>query len=167
MKKFSLVLIAVLLLCSIVVAAVISEYFRDEREIVIEPWMSFEVNHDPMISVFGTATLHDYINITPYKEHGTTVEIKTEIYFNSELLENPDGIYIDYSKETGSGTLILAPDYNNNGYPEAAIFGTNDLDAMGDPDGSFTIRRNMYVDEDLERGTYRIVTILIPYQGSA
>lgn len=166
MKKFSLVLIAILLLCSIVVAAVISEYFRDERDVIIEPWMSFDVNHDPRIEIFGTVLLHDYINVTPHKTDSTTVEIDTEIYFNGEILEDTEGIYVDYSKETGSGLLTLAWDSNENGYPEAAIFGTNDLVNMGDPDGSYTIRRNILLDEDLERGTYKIITILIPFQGT-
>ena len=159
-KLKTLLIVFVLLLVSVVSAAVLTEYLRDERTVEVAPWMSYTVNHDPRDITYGDALLHDYINITSHKQYSTTCEIDTEIYFNGEKLIDTTGLYIDYSVETGSGSLILASDYNNNGMPEAAVFGTQDAD------GIFTIRRNIGINEDLEPGTYEIVTILVPYQGN-
>ena len=159
MKKLYLFVI-MMLLVGIASAAILSEYFRDERTVEVKPWMSYEVNNDPRNITYGLTMLYDYINITSHKQYSTTCEIQTEIYFNGEELTDLEGIQISYSVESGSGELVRATDYNNNGLPEAAVFG------MQDADGIFTIRRNIVIKEDLIPGTYRIVTILIPYQGN-
>lgn len=166
MKKLGIILIVSALLISVVSAALLTEYFRDERTVVVEPWMSIEVNNDPREITYGDVTLYDYINVTSHKKFSSTCEIDTEIRFNGDILENQTGIYVSYSKETGSGSLITTTDNTNNGMPEVAIFGTQDLINMGDPDGNYTIRRNININEDLVPGTYEITTILIPYQGN-
>lgn len=161
MNKLNIILIAMsIFIVSVASAAILTEYFRDERTVVVEKWMSFEVNNDPRDVTYGTVTLYDYINITSHKKYSSNCEIDTNITFNGEELSNTTGISVSYSKETGSGSLIAATDNNGNGMPEAAIFGTQDAD------GIFTIRRNIWVDEDLVPGTYKITTILIPYQGN-
>ena len=160
MNKLNKILAAFVLLMTVVSAAVLTEYLRDERTVEVAPWMSYTVNHDPIDTAYGDTLLYDYINITSHKKYSTTCEIDTEVYFNGEPLEDMAGIRVDYSVETGSGSLIPASDYNDNGKPEAAVFG------MQDVDGIFTIRRNIGIKEDLEPGTYKIVTILIPYQGN-
>ena len=157
-KKIAL--LAVFLLIGVASAAILTEYFRDERTVEVAPWMSFEVNNDPRDTTYGLTQLYDYINITSHKKYSTTCEIQTEIYFNGEELIDLAGIRVDYSVESGSGALVTPPDYNDNGLPEAAIFGTQDAD------GIYTIRRNIMISEDLTPGSYRIVTILIPYQGN-
>jgi len=161
------ILITLVLLVSIASAAILTEYLTDERTVEVEPWMSFEVNHDPRDITHGDMTLYDYINVTSHKIYGSTCEIDTEIMFNDEVLEDQAGISVSYSVETGSGSLTPAPDYNDNGMPEAAVFGMKDLEGMGDPNGNFTIRRNIAINEDLVPGTYRIITTLIPYQGNS
>ena len=159
-------LIAFVLLISTVSAALLTEYFRDVRTVEVEPWMSFNINPDPREITHGDMTLYDYINVTSHKKFSSTCEIDTIIEFNGEELADQTGLYISYSVETGSGSLVTAPDYNNNSLPEAAVFGMQDLINMGDPDGSFTIRRNIAINEDLMPGSYKITTILIPYQGN-
>lgn len=159
MKNLSRALILFALLISVASAAILTEYFRDERTVEVAPWMSFEINNDPQDTTYGLTQLYDYINITSHKQYSTTCEIKTEIYFNGEELVDQEGIRVDYSVESGSGVLVTPSDINNNGLPEAAVFGTQDAD------GIFTIRRNIKINEDLVPGTYWIVTILIPYQG--
>lgn len=168
MNKLNITLIVFVLLAlvSIASAALMTEYLRDERTVEVQPWMSFEVNHDPRDITHGDMTLYDYINVTSHKKYSSTCEIDTVIKFNGEELEDQNGISVSYSVETGSGSLIPALDYNNNSMPEAAVFGMQDLESMGDPDGNFTIRRNIAVNEDLVPGSYSIVTILIPYQGN-
>lgn len=161
MKNSSRALIVIILLISVASAAILSEYFRDDRTVEVAPWMSFEVNNDPMDITYGDTLLYDYINITSYKKYSTTCEIQTEIYFNGEELIDLAGIRVDYSVESGSGALVTPSDHNGNGMPEAAVFGTQDAD------GIYTIRRNININEDLVPGTYRIVTILIPYQGNS
>ena len=158
-KKIAL--LAVFLLIGVASAAILSEYFRDERTVEVAPWMSFEVNNDPRDITYGLTQLYDYINITSHKQYSTTCEIETEIYFNGEELVDQEGIRVDYSVESGSGALVTPPDHNDNGLPEAAVFGTQDAD------GIYTIRRNIMISEDLTPGSYRIVTILIPYQGNS
>lgn len=166
MNKLSAILFVFIMLSSVASATLITEYMKDDRTVEVASWMTVEVNNDPRDITYGDALLHDYINITSLKEYSTTCEITTMIYFNGEELIDQEGIYIDYSKETGSGTLILATDYNNNDYPEAAIFGYKDLENMGDPGGSYTIRRNILINEDLVPGIYTITTTLIPFQGN-
>jgi len=150
-----------LIVVSIASAAILTEYFRDERTVEVAPWMSYEVNYDPRDITYGDTQLYDYINITSHKEYSTTCEIQTEIFFNDVVLVDLAGMRVDYSVESGSGALVTPPDINENGLPEAAVFGTQDAD------GIYTIRRNIYINEDLIPGTYRIVTILIPYQGNS
>lgn len=162
----ALVLVSIVSIVSIASAALMTEYLRDERTVEVQPWMSFDVNNDPRDITHGDMTLYDYINITSHKKYSSTCEIDTVIKFNGEELEDQNGISVSYSVETGSGSLIPAPDINNNSMPEAAVFGMQDLESMGDPDGNFTIRRNIAVNEDLMPGSYSIVTILIPYQGN-
>ncbi|NOR84532.1 hypothetical protein GQ473_00295 [archaeon] len=152
---------AVFLLIGVASAAILTEYFRDERTVEVTPWMSFDVNNDPRDTTYGLTQLYDYINITSHKKYSTTCEIDTEIWFNGEELIDTEGIKVDYSVESGSGALITPSDNNNNGLPEAAVFGTQDAD------GIYTIRRNININEDLIPGTYRIVTILVPYQGNS
>jgi len=167
MRKINVILIVIaLLLVTVASAALLTEYFRDTRSVEVEPWMSFEVNYDPSEITYGDMTLYDYINITSHKKHSSTCEIDTVIKLNGEELTDQTGIYVSYSVETGSGSLITASDNNDNGMPEAAVFGMKNLADMGDPDGNFTIRRNIMVNEDLMPGTYTITTILIPYQGN-
>ena len=161
MNKSTNILIVLVLLVSIASAAILTEYMRDERTVAVAPWMSFEVNNDPRDTTYGDALLHDYINITSHKKYSSTCEIDTEIYFNENKLIDQTGIRVDYSVESGSGTLITPSDHNDNGLPEAAVFGTQDAD------GIFTIRRNIMINEDLMPGAYKIITILIPYQGNA
>lgn len=158
-KKIAL--LAVFLLIGVASAAILTEYFRDERTVEVEPWMSFEVNNDQRDVTYGDTLLYDYINITSHKQYSTTCEIQTEIYFNGEELVDLAGIRVDYSVESGNGALVTPTDINDNGLPEAAVFGTQDAD------GIFTIRRNVLINEDLVPGTYRIVTILVPYQGNS
>ena len=150
-----------MLLISVASAAILTEYFRDERTVEVAPWMSFEVNNDPMDITYGDTLLYDYINITSHKKYSTTCEIQTEIYFNGEELIDLAGIRVDYSVESGSGALVTPSDHNGNGMPEAAVFGTQDAD------GIYTIRRNININEDLVPGSYKINTILIPYQGNS
>lgn len=167
MNKLNILLIAIaVLMVSVASAALLTEYFRDTRTVEVEPWMSFEVNNDPQEITYGDMTLRDYINITSHKKFSSTCEIDTEIRFNGDVLEDQTGIYVSYSVETGSGSLITASDNNDNGMPEAAVFGMQDLINMGDPGGNYTIRRNIAVNEDLTPGLYEITTILIPYQGN-
>ena len=167
MNKLNILLIAIaVLVMTVASAALLTEYFRTERTVEVEPWMSFEVNNDPREITHGDMTLYDYINVTSHKKYSSTCEIDTEIRLNGDVLEDLTGISISYSVETGSGSLKAAPDYNENGMPEAAVFGMQDLEGMGDPDGNFTIRRNIAVNEDLMPGSYSILTILIPYQGN-
>lgn len=161
MNKPSKILIVLILFSSIASAAILSEYLEDERTVEVAPWMSFEVDNDPRDTTYGDTILYDYINITSHKKYSSTCEIETEVYFNDEELVDQEGIRVDYSVETGDGSLKSATDYNDNGLPEAAVFGTQDVD------GIFTIRRNIMVNEDLVPGTYRIVTRLIPYQGNS
>jgi len=161
MNKLSIILIAIaLLVISVASAAILTEYFRDERVVEVAPWMSFEVDNDPRDITYGDTQLYDYINITSHKKYSSTCEIQTDIFFNGNELVDLEGIRVDYSVESGSGALITPKDINDNGLPDAAVFGTQDAD------GIFTIRRNIRINEDLTPGTYRIVTILIPYQGS-
>lgn len=159
-------LIVCVLLISVASAVLLTEYFSDERTVVVEPWMSFEVNNDPREVTYGDMTLYDYINITSHKKYSSTCEINTVIKFNGEELTDQTGIHVSYSVETGSGSLISAPDHNNNSMPEAAVFGMQDLINMGDPGGNYTIRRNISINEDLTPGSYQITTILIPYTGN-
>ena len=167
MNKLNILLIAIaVLVMTVASAALLTEYFRTERTVEVEPWMSFEVNNDPREITHGDMTLYDYINVTSHKKYSSTCEIDTIIRLNGEELTDQTGIYVSYSVETGSGSLITASDNNNNGMPEAAVFGMQDLESMGDPDGSYTIRRNIAVNEDLMPGSYSILTILIPYQGN-
>ena len=167
MNKQNVILIAIaLLVVSVASAALLTEYFRTERTVEVEPWMSFEVNNDPREITHGDMTLYDYINVTSHKKYSSTCEIDTIIKLNGEELTDQTGIYVSYSVETGSGSLTTASDNNNNSMPEAAVFGMQDLEGMGDPDGNFTIRRNIAVNEDLMPGSYSILTILIPYQGN-
>lgn len=155
------ILIILILLASVASAAILTEYFNDERTVEVAPWMSFEVSHDPAEITYGDTLLHDYINITSQKKYSTTCEIDTQILFNGEELTDTTGIRVDYSVESGNGDLIIPMDYNENGMPEAAVFGTQDAD------GIYTIRRNILINEDLVPGTYKIITILIPYQGNS
>ena len=168
MNKLNKILIAfvLVLIVSVASAAILTEYFRTERTVEVEPWMSFEVNNDPREITHGDMTLYDYINVTSHKKYSSTCEIDTIIKLNGEELTDQTGIYVSYSVETGSGSLKTAPDINDNGMPEAAVFGMQDLESMGDPGGNFTIRRNIAVNEDLMPGSYSILTILIPYQGN-
>lgn len=161
MNKLNKTLIVLVLFSTIASAAILSEYIKTERTIEVAPWMSFEINNDPRNITFGDALLHDYINVTSNKEYATTCEIETVIYFNDEELLDLEGIYIDYSTETGTGSLSLATDLNENGFPEVAIKGTQDTDTH------YTIRRNTLMNEDVVPGSYRIVTRLIPYQGNS
>ena len=162
MNRLNTSLIAIaLLVVSIASAAILTEYFRDERTVEVAPWMSFEVNNDPRDITYGDTLLYDYINITSHKKYSTTCEIQTEIYFNGEELIDLAGIRVDYSVESGSGALVTPSDHNDNGLPEAAVFGTQDAD------GIYTIRRNININEDLVPGTYLIKTILVPYQGNS
>lgn len=161
MKNSSRALIVIMLLISVASAAILTEYFRDERTVEVAPWMSFEVNNDPMDITYGDTLLYDYINITSHKKYSTTCEIQTEIYFNGEELIDLEGIRVDYSVESGGGALVTPSDHNGNGMPEAAVFGTQDAD------GIYTIRRNININEDLVPGTYLIKTILVPYQGNS
>lgn len=167
MNKLNKTLIAIALLISVASAAMVTECFEDVRSIEVEPWMSFEVNYDPRNATYGDTLMYDYINITSHKKYSSTCEIQTEIFFNGEELIDQAGIRVDYSVESGSGTLVDPKDINNNGMPEVAVFGMQDLEGMGDPDGSFTIRRNTLINEDLVPGSYKIITTLIPYQGNA
>lgn len=169
MNKPILLLTAIallVLLVSVTSAALLTEYFRTDRPVEVEPWMSFEVNNDPKEITHGDTTLWDYINITSHKKYSSTCEIDTVITFDGGELEDQTGIYVSYSVETGSGSLITASDNNDNGMPEAAVFGMQDLENMGDPGGNYTIRRNITVHEDLTPGAYTVTTILIPYQGN-
>lgn len=159
MNKITKLSIVLVLLLTAVSAALLTEYFRDERTVTVEQWMSFEVNNDPRDITFGMTTLYDYINVTPYKQYMTPCEIDTVVKLNGNELEDLSGIVVSYSVETGSGSLIPAPDYNDNGLPDAHVFGTQD------GDGVFTIRRNIWISEDLVPGTYSIATIIIPHQG--
>jgi hypothetical protein len=161
MNKITKLSIVLVLLLTAVSAALLTEYFRDERTVTVEQWMSFEVNHDPRDITYGDTQLYDYINITSHKQYSTTCEIDTKILFNGEELIDQEGIRVDYSVESGSGALVTPNDYNNNGMPEAAVFG------MQDADGIYTIRRNIFINEDLVPGTYKIITKLIPYQGNS
>ena len=154
-------LVVIALLISVVSAALLTEYFRTERTVTVEQWMSFEVNPDPRDVTFGMTTLYDYINVTPHKQYMTPCEIETVVKLNGNELEDLSGIVVSYSVETGSGSLIPAPDYNDNGLPDAHVFGTQD------GDGVFTIRRNIWISEDLIPGTYTVGTILIPHQGES
>lgn len=155
------ILIILILLVSVASAAILTEYFNDERTVEVAPWMSFEVSYDPIELTYGTTQIYDYINITSHKKYSTTCEIDTQILFNGEELTDTTGIRVDYSVESGNGDLIIPMDYNENGMPEAAVFGTQDAD------GIYTIRRNILINEDLVPGTYKIITILIPYQGNS
>lgn len=160
MNKPSRILIVIVLLVSIASAAILTEYLRDERTVEVAPWMSFEVNYDPQSTTYGDTVLYDYINITSHKKYSSTCEIQTEILLNGEELVDQAGIHVDYSVESGSGALVTPNDINDNGLPEAAVFGIQDAD------GIFTIRRNILINEDLMPGSYKIITILIPYQGN-
>lgn len=161
MNKLIKTLLILGLLVSAASAAILTEYFQDERTVEVAPWMSFEVSHDPAELTYGTTQLHDYINITSHKKYSTTCEIDTKILFNGDELTDTEGIRVDYSVESGSGSLVTPMDYNENGMPEAAVFGTQDAD------GIYTIRRNILINEDLVPGTYRIITVLIPHQGNS
>ena len=161
MNKLISTSIIFILLVSIASAAILTEYFQDERTVEVKPWMSFEVSYDPAEVTYGDTQLHDYINITSHKKYSTTCEIDTQILFNGEELIDQEGIRVEYSVESGSGALVTPNDYNNNGMPEAAVFGTQDAD------GIYTIRRNILINEDLVPGTYKIITILVPHQGDA
>lgn len=161
MNKLSIILIIFLILTSVASAAILTEYFQDERTVEVAPWMSFEVNNDPIDITYGDTQLYDYINITSHKKYSSTCEIDTQILFNGEELIDQEGIRVGYSVESGSGALVTPNDYNDNGMPEAAVFGTQDAD------GIYTIRRNISINEDLVLGTYRIITILVPYQGNS
>lgn len=161
MNKLISTSILFILLVSVASAALLSEYLQDERTVEVAPWMSFEVNNDPRDVTFGDTQLYDYINITSHKKYSSTCEIDTKILFNGEELIDQEGIHVSYSVESGSGALVAPNDYNDNGMPEAAVFG------MQDADGIYTIRRNISINEDLVPGTYKIITILIPYQGNA
>ena len=158
MSKLSKLLIAFILLVSIASAAVLSEYLRDERTVDVIPWMTVEVNNDPIDVTYGDVILHDFINITSHKQYSTTCEIETTILFNGEELIDQEGIIVNYHVEAGDGSLVLPKDTNNNSLPEAAIFGAQDAD------GIFTIRRNILLRDDLVPGAYKIVTVIIPYQ---
>jgi len=160
MNKLIKTLIILGLLVSVSSAAILTEYFQDERTVEVKPWMSFEVSYDPAEITYGDTQLYDYINITSHKKYSTTCEIDTQILFNGEELTDQEGIRVDYSVESGSGSLVAASDYNENGMPEAAVFGTQDAD------GIYTIRRGISLNEDLVPGTYKIITILVPHQGN-
>ena len=154
------ILIVITLLMSVASAAILTEYLRDERTVEVKPWMSFEVNYDSKDIIYGDSRLYDYINITSHKKYSSICEIKTEISFNGEELIDQEGIYVSYSVESGSGALVKPKDTNDNGLPEVSLFGTQDSD------GTLTIRRNTMIHKDLVPGTYKITTILIPYQGN-
>lgn len=158
MNKLISTSIILILLVSVASAAILTEYFQDERTVEVAPWMSFEVNNDPRDITYGDTQLYDYINITSHKKYSTTCEIDTQILFNGEELIDQEGIIVNYRVEAGDGTLVLPHDTNDNGLPEAAIFGTQDAD------GIFTIRRNILLSEDLVPGVYKIVTVIVPYQ---
>lgn len=160
MNKLSILSIMFILLVSVASAAILSEYFQDERTVEVAQWMSVEVNNGPTDITYGDTLIHDYINITSHKQFSTTCEIDTEILFNGEELIDQEGIRVDYSVESGSGALVTPPDYNDNGMPEAAVFGAQVAD------GVYTIRRNILINEDLVPGTYKIITKLIPHQGN-
>lgn len=161
MNKLISTSIIIVLLVSVASAAILTEYLQDERTVEVAPWMSFEVDNDPRDVTYGDTQLYDYINITSHKKYSSTCEIDTKILFNGEELIDTEGIRVDYSVESGNGDLIKPMDYNENGMPEAAVFGTQDAD------GIYTIRRNISINEDLVPGTYKIITILVPHQGDA
>lgn len=158
MIKLSKLSIVFVLLVTVASAAVLSEYLRDDRTVEVAPWMTVEVNNDPINLTYGDVILHDFINISSHKQYSTTCEIETTILFNDEELIDQEGIIVNYHVEAGDGSLVLPKDTNNNSLPEAAIFGTQDAD------GIFTIRRNILLRDDLVPGTYKIVTVLIPYK---
>lgn len=161
MNKLISTSIIIVLLVSVASAAILTEYLQDERTVEVADWMSFEVNNDPRDVTYGDTQLYDYINITSHKKYSSTCEIDTKILFNGEELIDTEGIRVDYSVESGNGDLVKPMDYNENGMPEAAVFGTQDAD------GIYTIRRNISINEDLVPGTYKIITILVPHQGDA
>lgn len=155
MDKLYKILIIFILLVSVVSAAILTEYLRDERELEVVSWLTYEVNIGSA-SVYGSETAIDYINVTSTRPSSVQAEIVTTVYYNGELLEDSTGLSYHYFVSTESGDIMPVLDTNNNGLPDVTIFGTENNN------GFTAIKRKILTATDLKPGTYKFDIAVVP-----
>lgn len=155
MKVSTKMFVVIVLMMSIVSAAILTEYFKNERELEVVSWLTYEVNIGPA-SVYGSETAIDYINVTSTRPSSVQAEIVTTVYYNGELLEDSTGLSYHYFVSTESGDIMPVLDTNNNGLPDVTIFGTENNN------GFTAIKRKILTATDLKPGTYKFDIAVVP-----